>query len=158
MFPVVWLAMMKGLQMIPNFKLEDPKERIIPFVATATFYLFATLMFKNWPNMKIPPNLLVFYMMTGASMAIFISFFINIFNKISLHTVAAGSLFGLLLILVRYSSYDLRLVFILAILLVGFIGSARLFLGAHNQREITLGYLVGFTSQFVGFIIVPHIF
>lgn len=158
MFPVIWIAMMRGLQMIQNFKFEDSKDRMIPFIATATFYLWAAWMFKPQPNMKIPPNLLIFYMMTGACFAIFIAFFVNIFSKISLHTIGAGSLFGLLLILIRYSSYDLRLIFVAAILAGGFIGTARLVLGSHNTREVTLGYLAGFTSQFVAFIIVPHFF
>lgn len=157
-FPVVWMLMMKGLNMVDSLQLKESKDRIIPLIATATFYLWATWMFKPAASMKIPPNLLIFYMMLGACFATFMALFFNVWTKISLHSIAAGSLFGLLMVLLRYSTYDLRIFFIAAILLVGFIGTARLILQAHSQREVSLGYLVGFTAQFLSFSIVPFFF
>ena len=157
MFPVIWLFMMRRLEMIESFNLETAKERIIPFIATATFYLWTAWMFKPSVNMKIPPNQLVFYMMIGGCVAIFIGFFINIFSKVSLHAIAAGNLLGLVLSIVRYSTYDLRILFVCTVLLVGIIGSARLVLNAHSPREIFTGYFVGFFGQFVAFSIVPLI-
>lgn len=158
LFPVVWLVMMKRLDMIQNFKLETSKDRIIPFIAVATFYLWTAWMFKPSVNMKIPSNQLVFFMMLGACLSIFLAFFINIFSKISLHTLGAGSLLGLLLPLIRISTYDLRVVLIAAILIAGIVGAARLILQAHSQREIFSGYLVGFIGQFFAFTILPQIF
>jgi membrane-associated phospholipid phosphatase len=155
MFPVIWLFMMRRLEMIDSFNLETAKERIIPFIATATFYLWTAWMFKPSANMKIPPNQLVFYMMLGACVAIFLGFFINIFSKISLHAMAAGNLLGLLLSIIRFSTYDLRMVFIGALLLAGLIGTARLILNAHSPREIFTGYLAGFFGQFIAFSVLP---
>ena len=54
MFPAVWILMMRGLDMIDSLSLETANERIIPFVSTATFYLWATWMFKPNVHMKIP--------------------------------------------------------------------------------------------------------
>jgi membrane-associated phospholipid phosphatase len=150
--------MMKGLEMIDSLQLETSKERIIPLIATATFYLWATWMFKPTVNMKIPPNLLVFYMMLGACFSIFAAFVFNTFSKISLHTVAAGSLVGLLFALIRYSTFDLRWLLIGVILIAGVIGAARLTLKAHSIREVATGYLAGFTAQFIAFSIAPHFF
>lgn len=155
LFPVIWLLMMRGLQMIDNFELPDAKDRIVPFIATATFYLWTTWMFKPSPNMKLPPNQLVFLMMAGACMAIFLGFIINVFSKISLHSIAAGSMLGLMLPLVRISTLDLRLMLVAVILIAGVVGSARLLLNAHQPREVYLGYFVGFTGQFIGFTFVP---
>jgi len=157
-FPLVWILMMRGLQMIDSLQLRTSKERIIPFVATATFYLWATWMFKPTVTMKIPPNLPIFYMMLGACFAIFEAFVINVFAKVSLHTLAAGSLTGLTLILIRYSTFDLRLMFVGVILMAGVIGTARLMLKAHTDKEVALGYVAGFTAQFISFSIAPHFF
>lgn len=149
--------MMKGLQMIDNFELENARERIIPFVAVATFYMWTTWMFKPTVNMKIPSNQLIFYMMAGASIAIFIGFFINIFTKISLHTIAAGSFIALVITIARFSTYDLRFVLIFAIVIGGLVGTARLVLNKHTTTEVLMGYLVGFSSQFIAFSIIPRI-
>ena len=105
--------------------------------------------------MKIPSNELVFFMMLGACLAIFVALFINIFSKISLHAIGVGSLVALLFVLVRISTYDMRLLLLAAVLVAGIVGTARLILQAHDIREIYSGYLVGFTGQFVAFIIVP---
>jgi hypothetical protein len=155
-FPAVWLLMMKRLEMIDSLKLETTKERIVPFIATATFYLWTTWMFKASVHTNIPPNQLVFYMMLGATLSIFIAFFINIFAKVSLHTIGAGSLLGLLLILVRFSTYDIRMIFIGGVVLAGIIGTARLILNAHTEREIFTGYFIGFSGQFIAFSIVSR--
>jgi hypothetical protein len=154
-FPLVWLGMMKRLDMIESFDFATPKDRIIPFIAIATFYLWTAWMFKPNTNMKIPANQLVFFMMLGSCLSIFLAFFVNIFSKISLHTVAAGSFLGLLLTLIRISTYDLRIVLIGAILLAGAVGTARLILKGHSPREIFTGYAGGFIGQFIAFTILP---
>jgi len=156
-FPVVWMLMMKKLEMIESLQVERAKERIVPFIATATFYLWCTWMFKPSATMKIPPNQLIFYMMLGASLAVFFSFIINIFSKVSLHGVGAGSLVGLLLVMNRYSTYDLRMALVLVILMAGIIGTARLLLDAHTPRQVFMGYVVGFTGQFIAYTILPHL-
>ncbi len=156
LFPAIWLVMMKRLEMIDNLQLDTANERIIPFIATATFYLMATWMFKPSVTMKVPSNLLIFYMMMGGTVAIFVSFFINIFSKISLHAVGGGSLIGLGMLMIRFSTYDLRIVFIALILLAGLIGTARLVLEKHTPLQVFTGYLVGFTGQFVAFSIISR--
>ena len=151
MFPAVWILMMKGLGMIESLNMETSKERIIPFVAAGTFYLWTTWMFKANVHMKIPANQFIFYMMVGACISLFAAFLMNIFTKVSLHTLGAGSILGLLLILVKFSTFDIRILFIIAIVLAGIIGTARLILKAHDEPEIIAGYLIGFTGQFLAF-------
>src|SRR5579863_1710346 len=46
MFPGVWILMMLRLDMIDSMAMETARERIVPFVSTATFYLWAAWMFK----------------------------------------------------------------------------------------------------------------
>jgi len=158
LFPAVWLLMMKRLEMIDSLNLETTKERIVPLIATATFYLWTAWMFKSNVNMKIPTDKLIFYMMLGSCFTIFMALCINIFMKISLHTLGAGNLLGIMLPLIRISTFDLRFVFVALILVAGIIGASRLILKAHNQREIFTGYFVGFTGQFIAFTIIPKFF
>lgn len=157
-FPVVWLLMMKRLEMIQSLSLETSRERIIPFVASGTFFLWAAWMFKPAANMKIPANELIFFMMAGASLSLFVAFIINIFSKVSLHTLAAGNLLALSLTMIRYSTYDLRFVFVGILLLCGLVGAARLILKAHTEQEVMTGYLAGFTCQFLAFSLIPRFF
>jgi hypothetical protein len=155
-FPAVWILMMKRLEMIESLNLETTRDRIIPFIATATFYLWTTWMFKPNTNLKIPPNELIFFMMMGATIAIFIAFFLNIYTKVSLHTLGAGSLLGLILVMIRYSTYDLRWLLVAIILLAGVIGTARLLLKSHTGREVFTGYFIGFSGQFMAFSIIAR--
>ncbi len=158
LFPAVWLLMMKRLEMIDSLNLETTKERIVPFIATATFYLWTTWMFKSNVHLKIPTDKLIFYMMLGSCFTIFMALVMNIFMKVSLHTLGAGNLLGIILPIVNSSTYDLRFVFVALILLAGIIGAARLILKAHTEREVFTGYFLGFTGQFVAFIIIPKLF
>lgn len=157
-FPSIWMLMMKKLEMIESVHLETARDRIIPFIASSTFYLWAAWMFKPNVEMKIPPNELVFFMMLGACLSIFSALFINIFSKISLHAIGAGNFIGLTIVLLRMSTYDLRFVLVAVVVLAGIIGAARLILNAHTQREVFMGYAVGFTAQFAAFTLLPKLF
>ncbi|MBX2902074.1 MAG: phosphatase PAP2 family protein [Chitinophagales bacterium] len=157
-FPTVWLVMMRKLQMIESLELRTNKERIIPFIAIATFYLWAYRMFKPSAGNAFFANEIVSNMLLGATISIFIGFVINIFSKVSLHAMGAGCFFALCLTLVRYSDFNLTLLIIAAIVVAGAIGSARLILGAHSPREVFSGYLIGFAGLFTAFNILPKLF
>lgn len=156
--PVVWIVMMKKLDLITDYKLSDPKERIIPYVATATFYMWTYRLFKPTTEVTAFTNQIISMMMLGAAIAIFVGFFINIFRKISLHAIGVGCMLGLVLVMMQISDYDLKFAFVTVILLGGMIGTARLLLGAHKPGEIWAGYLVGFIGQFFSFTLIPMIF
>ena len=156
-FPAVWLGMMKALGLIPDLYLRNKKERIIPYIATATFYLWTYRMFRPGVGNLLFQSQLISSMMLGASVSISLAFIANIFMKVSLHSVGVGSFVGLLMSVMAYSEYDLRILLVLALLLGGWVGSSRLLLGEHEQREVYYGYLAGFAGQFVSFKIIPTI-
>ena len=144
--------------MIDSLDLNTTTERIVPFIATATFYLWTTWMFKSNVHLKIPTDKLIFLMMLGCCFTVFLALIMNIFMKVSLHTLGAGNLLGIILPLIRISTYDLRFVFVGLILLAGIIGASRLILKAHTEREVFTGYFLGFTGQFIAFTIIPQFF
>jgi membrane-associated phospholipid phosphatase len=100
-------------------------------------------------------NPLISMMMLGAAVAVFIGFIANVFTKISLHAIGAGCFVGLTLSILRLADYDLRLLLLGAIILAGLIGTARMRLGAHTQRQIYYGYMAGFIGQFFSFSLMP---
>jgi hypothetical protein len=163
-FPLVSISMMRALGLIKNFKLEDRQERIGPLIVTAIFYLWLFLNIKDNPGI---PDAFSFFVL-GAIIGLFIAFFLNNFQKISLHGVAMGGfLTGIAIIgmVFSYGSFvvkipslgsftiDITLMYILALLVAGLVLSSRLHLQAHTKDEVYGGFFVGAISQVLAFII-----
>jgi hypothetical protein len=149
--PVVWLVMMKRLELISDYNFENSKDRIIPFIAVASFYMWMFKLFKPSAMETQHSNALISLMMLGAAVSIFIGFFINIFRKISIHAIGAGAFIGLTMSLMQLSEYDLRFFLIFVILSAGLVGTARLILTESKPNEVWAGYLTGFIGQFFSF-------
>jgi hypothetical protein len=157
--PALIVAMMKGLNIISSLEMPDPKERIIPYISTATLYLWVFMMMKNT---SIMPIALVSAML-GCIIGIFISFFFNNFFKISAHAVGVGGLVAAVLLIVRWYAYSFFYVdfmgtrleihsywmVIFCVLVSGLVCTARLSLGAHNLKEIASGFVGGFLAQWI---------
>jgi hypothetical protein len=166
MFPLIAILMMKALGLISSLEMPEKNERIGPLIVTGLFYMWLYVNVRNNDNI---PSVLTFFIL-GSTIAVFIGLIINSFTKISLHTIGAGG-FGAGMLLVIFSTsfgfVDIpfpfvnmewrvsdRLIMIIILLLVGAVGSARLYLKAHQQDEIYGGYLVGILSQMVAYNIV----
>ena len=70
-----------------------------------------------------------------------------------MHTIGMGCIIVVIHQITIYSSYDLMMPFMLIIVIAGLLGSARMKLGAHVPPEIYGGYLIGFWSQSIAFLI-----
>lgn len=141
--PAIAIAVMKGIGFIDSFEMHDSKERIIPFIATMVFYIWTFLGVNSTFSLGSQFN--VFIM--GAVISLMVAFFTNLFHKLSIHMTGMG---GLLMALILSSLSAVRPILpfiILVILLSGIVGSARLYLKAHTQKEIFTGLLVGVFGQ-----------
>lgn len=145
-FPVIVLLLMKGLKIVSSFELRTNKERILPFIAIMLFYFWTYLVVE-----KLGVGHYFTRIALGASLGIFLAFFLNVFYKISIHAVGMGAFLGVALSLTFISTYNLLFPLLLVVLIVGAVGSARLFLGAHTPREVISGYMVGLLGQMVAF-------
>jgi hypothetical protein len=76
---------------------------------------------------------------------------INIFFKISMHTSAAGSMIGVMMILMFLSPVNLVLPFFLILIIAGLIGTSRMILSAHRSGELWLGYITGILVQVLAY-------
>ena len=160
--PGIAVLMLRFLGLVESLELRDKKERIGPYIITAIFYLWLYINFRHDPNM--PPVFSAFVL--GSVIGLFLAFFINIFSKISAHTVGMGGLIGMFFILLRFGSFDPVLIhlgdfgvirttmgtlLICVILIAGLVGSSRLLLQAHDALDLYGGYMVGLAAQLFAF-------
>ena len=163
-FPILSISMMRALGLIKNFKLEDRRERIGPMIVTSVFYLWLFLNIKDNPGI---PGAFSFFVL-GCIIGLFLAFFINNFQKISLHGVAAGGfLMGMLIIGSKFSygyfllpipyigtySINIVLLYVVILMIGGMILSSRLVLRAHSKHELYGGFFIGAVSQIFGYIL-----
>lgn len=153
--PMIAIAMLKLTGLVKTFDMLDTTERIGPYIIVGIFYLW---MFRNFAqNSQIPTAYTAF--MLGCTIALFLAFFINIFSRISAHTVGMGSLVGMVLITMWQFSYDtfalgswnlnMNIVLIITILIAGLVGSVRQSLHRYEMMDIYGGYLIGVFAQFI---------
>lgn len=150
LFPIVLILLLKGLGFIKSIYLRDVKERIIPLIGTMVFYFWAYWAIKNAPELKAPQIVKILFL--GNYWGVILVFVITIFYKISMHTSAIGGFVGLIIVLMFATKSFLLLPFAIAILAATLVGWARYALGAHQSRELWLGYVVGIAVQVAAFI------
>lgn len=155
--PAIAALMLRFTGLLRSLEMPDKTDRIGPYIITGVFYLW---LFRNFLDNKQIPSVFVSFTL-GATIALFLAFFINIFSKISIHALGMGGLTGVtVLIMAVFPQYnflsvggghqiDLRIVLIAGILLSGITGTARLYLRAHEPMDIWGGYLIGFAAQFI---------
>lgn len=159
--PVVTVLMMKGLGFIKSLRMEDPKERIGPMIASIICYVWFYVNMKS--NANIPSSFLVLAL--GGCIALAMAFFINNFSKISLHTTGAGAFIAGVIILITVRTNELidislndsiwqlhpMIIVIIALIIAGLVGTSRLILEAHRPVDIYGGYLVGIISLLIAY-------
>ncbi len=151
--PLAAVVMMRFLGFVSSLEMPERNDRIGPLIVVIIFVLW---MFMNYRQLPEIPALYV-SMILGSVVALFITFFVNVFSKISLHAVGMGGLIGMVsLLLVRPYHYftvaDYQAIYLVLgclIVLAGLVGTARLLLGAHRPVDLWGGYAVGFGAQFV---------
>lgn len=141
-FPLVATLLMKKLGFIQSIFMEEPKDRIIPLLATMIFYFWAYQVVKVG---AAPFELKVLFL--GSFYGIIATFMINIFYKVSMHAVAAGGALGILGVQMITGSINMLLPFLAALIIAGLVGTSRLLLKAHQPFEIWMGYIAGILVQ-----------
>ncbi|MCE5346867.1 MAG: phosphatase PAP2 family protein [Bacteroidales bacterium] len=123
---------------ISSWTIENRQERIIPLLLTTLLYASTSFIIFRFP---IPLFLKSFLLA-----AFFISLAVTVINfwwKISIHSVGAGALTALVLILSFKLDSSLVWYLISVIMISGLVLSSRLRLNAHNPSQVWSGYLIG---------------
>jgi hypothetical protein len=143
--PLLSVVMMKALGLISDIEMSEKTDRTGPYIIVGLLYIVIFMNFNN--NSSIPAELSLFAL--GSTIALFTAFIINIFSKISMHTVGMGGFVAMVIIILAQSQTGNEYLLVFAILTAGLVGSSRLLLSAHEPVEIYGGYFIGFLSQFV---------
>lgn len=147
--PVVSLVILNALGVIKSFQVESIKERKIPlFLMLCVFYIL------GWLLIRIPDfrDLGVLFYGTNLSLiVIYVLFFFKI--KTSLHIVSMSSTLGFFLIYGTLNSISILPIAAIIIVLTGLLASSRLHLKAHTHLEVYLGFFLGISAQYVGYLL-----
>jgi hypothetical protein len=141
--PLSVVPVMLLQNMISDLKMANHRERVLPLFITATFYGFTCFTLSR---LNVP-GLISTYSIT-AFLAVLLCAVISVKWMISLHMTALGAVTGMLLAISFRFNINLLGFLILAILLSGIAGWARLSLKAHTPGQIYIGYLAGVVLSF----------
>jgi hypothetical protein len=158
--PALAVVLMRALGMVASMELSTRHERIGPYLIAGVFYLWMYINFRQ--NGTIPQAFTTATL--GATIALFVLFFLNNFTKVSAHAAAMGGWTAMAVINARHFRFETFLVdvgawgalevstngvVLLLVLLTGLVCTARLYLSAHTDRQVYIGLATGFLSQFL---------
>ncbi|MCC6754387.1 MAG: hypothetical protein IT266_10445 [Saprospiraceae bacterium] len=161
--PAVAMGLLRLTGLLKRLDMPERHDRFIPMIICAIFYLWLWINLKSQPG--IPPlmNATILVSIVG----VFMAFIANTLIKISLHGVAMGAFCTLWWLIRTGHSADGVLRFRFAetgvsevhlhsliagsLIVAGWVGLTRLWLGAHRPSEWYLGLAVGCLSAILAF-------
>lgn len=152
-FPAIMTLVLKKLKIVDDIDISVQKQRIFPYMIFFFFYLLSFLTFKpkEVSSLVFMEDPLFATLLLGATISIGISFFLNNFLKVSIHTTAITSLFSFCCMLVANTNKNLFFIIMALIIGIGLIGASRIVLKAHTTREVYYGIFSGILGQVLAF-------
>jgi len=143
-FPILVVYGMYRFKIISSLKMDTREERLYPYLASSIFLFLTTYMI--W-QINISP--VYYYILLGASLLSVITLLINMYWKISAHSIAMGGVLGILIALQSVLMFDLLWLIAVVLFVSGLVGFARLRVGTHTQAQVYTGYILGFLVTFL---------
>jgi membrane-associated phospholipid phosphatase len=136
--PLVLFYMMKLLGVIGSLSMDNQQERTYPFLVTGIFYITTWFVFHNLDVLD-----LVAYLFVLSAVLVFLALIINLFWKISVHSIAMGAMSVFILYMTAVQFISESWPAYLVIILSGLVGFSRLKLKSHTAAQVYTGYLGG---------------
>ncbi len=150
--PALNVGMFRMMGTIKTLEMKERRERIIPFIFISVLYIGVTYLFYTKPRIGFHDNLLKFLIIIDA--LVLVATLTTFFYKISIHSLAAWGMLGILIPLNKVLEDNILFYPTLIIIVItGVIMSARLKLNAHTPREVMIGSVLGLLTAFAGMII-----
>lgn len=139
LIPLSLMPFFHNRKIINSWSLSERKERNIPLIIITVLYCTTSYIILRFPI----PLFLKSFIFSAAFLSIMVTI-INFWWKISLHSVGAGALIGLVLVLSLKMLTPLDWYLITAIIVGGMILSSRLHLNLHSPQQVWVGLSAGF--------------
>ncbi len=145
LFPAITVFLLWRLKFIQSIELKTQKERIIPYVATNTFFFWAYYISRNQLDNPVPFT----QFLLGTFIASAAALVLNSFVKISMHAIGLAGAISFFVHLAIWSGIAIGLPISITVLLCGIVCTARLLLKEHTLFEIGLGICIGILGQVI---------
>jgi hypothetical protein len=142
-FPLIVVALLKALGFSKSVQLKEQKERIVPYIASITFFFWTYYVFRSQPE---TPRMLV-NMCRAMFFASSAALIFNNYYKISMHTIACGGMLGLFFLTINDGSLSSGIPMIVGLLITGIVFSSRKIASNHTWFDLITGFLLGFLCQ-----------
>ena len=127
-----------------DISMENSRDRIIPLMSSSVFYYLGFVLLER---MKAFP---VFKLFLVASVLVIVVMLIISFKwKISNHMAAVGGMTGTIFALSFRGGVNPTFTILTVILISGLVGTARLVLKKHDLKQLTAGYILGFSVLYL---------
>jgi len=145
-FPLITVLLLKGLGFINSIFLKTQKDRIIPYIASMTFFFWTQYVLRE---QNFVPRILVAFMF-GVFISSSAALIANIYHKISMHAIGMGGMLGLFLVVMQQNTMLMTGPLTFALLITGIVCTSRMIVSDHQPKEIYAGLVVGLLCQFIG--------
>ncbi|MBD5174863.1 MAG: phosphatase PAP2 family protein [Bacteroidales bacterium] len=144
--PLVFIFTMIRLGRVADVSISDPRQRRAPYIVALLCYIGAAVFLAS---LKAPLWLVVFY--GAGAIVLLLNLFITAKSKISAHTSAVGGTCALIfwLTLRGYLLFSPLVWVSVAVLMVGIMAWARLYLYRHTLGQVAAGAALSFSVVFV---------
>lgn len=142
-FPLLVVALMRALGFNKSLLLKTQKERIVPYIASITFFFWTYYVFRNQPEV---PRILV-NMCRGMFYATAVALVLNNYFKISMHGIAVGGMLGLMMVILFQGNLPGILHLMVALFITIIVALARKVASDHQWFDIIAGIVLGMITQ-----------
>lgn len=142
-FPAALIIILYLTGAIKDVELTSRKERLLPVSLTIILYMFTFFVVRSIPQLTSGHVVFLFC----PPVALFIALVLSNFMMPSIHMLGTGMLAGVVLSLMIYYGAQVQMIFLIIIMVSGFVGSARLILKIHTPLEVLAGFAAGFISS-----------
>jgi len=143
--PVLLYYLLKTLKKVDSINLETPKERIIPLALNAIIIVLVL-------QRILPQNEVIelYYFFLGILLSTITALILAFLKfKASIHMIAVGGLFMFFIALSIHFSININGTIALLFILTGAVATSRLYLKAHDNIELLIGFFVGLFPQLI---------
>ena len=145
LLPIFSVLTLKKFNVVTSIYMENREERRWPLLFTIIWYY---LLFRFLDSIHI--QYIVIQLLFGAMLILLLAIIVSNFWKISLHMLGIGGVLGAFFAIQTLFGGNIFLIITL-LFCAGLVGFARVNEDAHTLKQVYLGFLVGFCTEFLIF-------